>query len=234
MNDDKLTVIISAWKAAAFLDECLKSFDGVECVDEILLGVDGCEETRLFVENNASRYGTTKFYNAEMNGGNYLMYNALVPLARNEHVLIFGADDVALPAIAGQFRKLKNEVDIIFHCFHVLSHKIKIITAPKKLHPSGGVICFRKCLFDEIGGFSPWRCAADTEFTARAARNNKRRGFIQEAMFLRRSHINQITTSKDYGRGSDARAEYARLIAQFRADNILKVETQSAKIERIK
>jgi len=230
---DKIRVIISAWRAVDFLDECIYSFWEVPAVSEILIGIDGCNPTCRFIERRHEQYNYIKFYWTPLNKGNYTIYNSLIPLAKNEHILIFGADDIALPAISEQFYELKDECDIMAHCFDVLGHETQHITKVEKLHPSGGVICFKKSLIDEIGGFMPWRCAGDTEFMQRTKRNGKTVGFKKEPMFLRRSHNNNISKSKDYGKNSEARNKCAEIIKQHSKDNIMKIKTKKTELTRM-
>jgi len=216
------TAVISAWRAGKYIRQCLEGFRHVEGVDEILLGVDGCADTLAVIEDGNPAKGMTRLFYAEQNGGNYLMYNTLIPMAKNDSFLIFGADDIPLPALGEQFAELNETCDIILHCFSCLNESGTLIKVPPNLHPAGGVMITTKRVHEELGGYCAWRCAADTDYKQRARRAGLTSDYRKKPMFLRRSRGDSLIRSPETGRGSALRNEYVEHIERHRALNITK------------
>jgi glycosyltransferase involved in cell wall biosynthesis len=73
---EKISIIIPAYKATLFIKECLDSIQGQTYFSdngnyEILLGIDGCDETLDMVLKIRNRYKNLKVFMMESNKGVY-------------------------------------------------------------------------------------------------------------------------------------------------------------------
>ena len=100
-----ISVIIPAYKATKFIDECLDSIKGVE----ILVGVDSCQETldHLIPRKNIRLFFFTK------NVGPYVIKNSLVDEATHDNILFFDADDVLASDVIPEIEKALENKDYV-------------------------------------------------------------------------------------------------------------------------
>ena len=95
----KLSVIMSAYKSEDYIEEALCSVLDQKlppnCEMEVLIGVDGCENTYNKIKNiKDSRIGIFK---SKENIGTYNMFNSLLPLSKGEIFIRFDSDDIMGP-----------------------------------------------------------------------------------------------------------------------------------------
>jgi glycosyltransferase involved in cell wall biosynthesis len=207
-----VSIIIPAWKAAEFLQECLDSLSaqshfarGAEF--EILLGIDACKATRRRALKIAKNYPGLKVFWFDPNQGPYVLKNSLAALARHDRLLFFDADDTAAPDMLECLLQEETDRSAVYMQGQDSNGGVK---------QTCGVFLIQKALFLEIGGFMPWRCAADTEFIKRLERAKINKVTPKDRILMhRRVHENQITQKPDTGFGSVMRAGYMRLIRQM-------------------
>ena len=96
---NKISVIIPAYKAADYLEECLKSVNqqiitapSVEF--EILLGLDNCTETLTLIKKIIKELPNTKaiYFNEHL--GPYVIRNTLASISNSDYFVFFDADDI--------------------------------------------------------------------------------------------------------------------------------------------
>ena len=190
------TVAISAWNAADWVEECVRSVLAQEMPDGWVLdpriGTDGCPESSQALE----RAGITHYVN-KTNAGTYVMFNSLFALDdRWDLGTVFGADDVMLPGY------LKALIE------HSLSSSGLAMpwwgaydgsTGPVM---SRGICMFPRDLYRSVGGFRPERVGMDSDFIDRL---RKKHGLLKDwtkdAVFLRRIRDDSLTRSKKTGMG---------------------------------
>ena len=194
-----LSVIIPAYKAIKYIDECIASIKG-DC--EILIGVDACEETY-----NHIRHLENVYYFKE-NVGPYVIKNTLVDEAKYDDILFFDSDDIMAPGTIERIIEALNSKDYV---------KLSYIDFIKKPLLSGivysnAVIGIKKSVFNSINGFYPWRCSADTELTYRLEHNNFSCKTIPDVCYYRRLHQDNLTVKKETGHGSPIRKTYVDYI----------------------
>lgn len=197
-----VSVIIPAYKATKFIDECLESIHGAE----ILVGVDDCEET---LDHLKDRSDIRLFYFTK-NVGPYVIKNTLVDEASNDHILFFDSDDILIEGIIEKVDELLNKTDYV---------KLKYIDFYNKPLSVGhmmsdAVIAIRRSVFNSMNGFQPWICAADTEFSHRLQFNKMKHEVIDSLAYHRRLHGENLTTRKETGHKSPIREEYIKYIAK--------------------
>lgn len=161
----KTTVVITAYKAERFLKKCLDSVlqqDTLEPFD-VILGIDGCEDTLDYFNYELLEYPVRAIYLPE-NKGTYITTNTLINMVDEGLILRFDSDDEMLPFMMSDLFDLELGVNDIgnFPCFNFDGNVKKVYTA------THGCLAFNKELFNELGGYKPWRCAADTDFLNRA------------------------------------------------------------------
>jgi glycosyltransferase involved in cell wall biosynthesis len=193
----KINVVISAYNCVEFIEECLDSIESQTYqYHKILLGIDGCEKTLEKVKSIAYKYRSIEVYYSKKNNGPYVIFNSLIKMVPdNEYVQIFGADDV-----------MNNDM---------------LAKTSERESPSvsyyDGAIYIRKNLFKKLGGFMPWKCAADTEFLSRLKKVTTIN--VNELHFLYRQHDNQLTVRKETSQESNLRNHYQEIILK-NEDNV--------------
>jgi glycosyltransferase involved in cell wall biosynthesis len=200
-----LSIIIPAYKATKYIDECLSSIQG-DVEHEILIGVDACEETY-----NHVKHLDNVFY-FDQNVGPYVIKNTLIDVAKYDKVLFFDADDIMNAGALERLAKVVTNADYVKLNYVNFNNK-------KKPDPSGhkmndAVIAIDKKVFNSINGFYPWRCGADTELANRLIFNNLKPIILSDVFYYRRLHGENITMRKDIGHGSSIRNQYCNIISK--------------------
>ena len=197
-----ISVIIPAYKATKFIDECLDSIKGVE----ILVGVDSCQETldHLIPRKNIRLFFFTK------NVGPYVIKNSLVDEATHDNILFFDADDVLASDVIPEIEKALENKDYVK--LKYINFYTKITTQGHKM--SDAVIAIKRPVFNKLNGFYPWRCAADTEFAHRLEYNKLKCEQLECLAYHRRLHNTNLTVSKETGHGSAIRNSYISIISR--------------------
>jgi len=213
-----VSVIIPAWRAEKFLDECLQSILSQTYFNdfdewEILVGIDGCEKTREAIKE----YRQTRFYWFPKNRGPYIVRNTLSKVAKYPWILFFDADDIAKPDLIE--KAMAQSAPYI--CFGKCNFYPDGREKPSR--PTDGIILIWKKTFFGIGGFQPWLCGADTEFRQRMARIGIIRKIIPEILVMRRMHKDNLTVRKETNKRSALRQAYWKIKRQNRIKGITKI-----------
>jgi len=208
-----ISIIIPAFKSVNFIDECFNSINvpGVE----ILIGVDGCEETYNHIKHLDGVFYFPK------NVGPYVIKNTLVDIASNQDIIFFDADDImvteSIPDIKNALQK-SDYVRLNYLNFRETSEKDDWHT--DIVVQNDALIAIKKDLFNSLNGFYPWRCGADSEFTYRLEHNNFKKGTIHDLCYYRRIHGENLTMKEETCYGSAIRNEYLKIInANRRAED---------------
>ncbi len=177
-------IVISAYKAQRFIEACL---DAACKQGNVLLGIDGCPDTLKKVKKIRKKYSTLRVFNFPKNKGCYLTKNALIDhVPDGETFITFDADDIMREGMAETITKYMP-------CY--------------SRHT--GVMCITKELWNEMGGYRPWRVHADTDFIRRM--RLKYNVPKIKKLFYRRYHRNQLTKGRKTGLRSKLRNEMRRL-----------------------
>ena len=214
---EKISVLVTAWNNVKYLEECLDSINRQGLGNdkfEVLLGIDGCVKTkRKFLEiRNKYKDLDLKAYLMLSNKGTYITTNTLAKLANNNILLRFDSDDIMREDMLFKIFKTYNGKDnldlVIFRCTNF--NKGKESLSP----PLEGVMSYTKSSFEKVGGYKPWRCAADTDFFMRLKFSKINSALINESLYKRRIHNESLTRSPETKFGSKTRMEYARKLAR--------------------
>ena len=211
-----VSIIIPTYNNVSYIDECIESIIK-SCEDiayEILIGIDGCEETLNHIQGKVyNQY--TKFFYFNKNNGPYVIKNTLAKLSKTkDYLLFFDSDDVMKNNMVDgviQYLKLYDCVKPMYHNF-----RGELNTGLDKYKRNSGlwgegVFGVHKNIFLKLNGFEPWICAADSEFMIRLSKNSVKTKQTDELMFYRRVHEYGLTSMNRTGHGSELRKKYVAL-----------------------
>lgn len=227
IEKNPVSIIIAAYKAQDFIQECLDSiykqtyfmnFDEFE----VIVGVDGCEETAKKLREIKSKYRNLRVLMNKENSGVYVTVNTLMTEAKYDTILRFDADDVMKPTMLSKGMFFTKDYDVVMFAYDQFTRDVTDIHE-SKLRQAHGVIFLKKELFDRAGGFLPWPCAADSEFLARTKYHSSRCK-LRSRLFSRRIHPESVTNKKETAYYSDTRKKYKAMIRNYDKDENIKVE----------
>jgi len=230
-----VSIIIPAFKAADYIEECLNSIvnQTTGATVEILVGIDNCQPTLLKLKQIAHNYPNLRVFYSSSSLGAYVMRNTLSEKAIYENFLFFDADDIMLPSlISTVLRKYNRSRPMRFKYinFNHGDNPVKRTTPHPK--PSHGVFFIPRNLFYRIGGFQNWPCGADTEFMKRCSHNGIQDIILNIPLFYRRIHSTSLTQNPNTGYRSDVRSQINLKIKNMISWNI-PINRVTSKIEQI-
>jgi len=215
-TESSYSFIIPAYKSAQFIEECLDSIYGQSLfkrspslLQEVLIGVDSCEDTLNKLISVSSKYPKLKVYFFKERRGPYIVRNTLISKAEADFLFFFDSDDYMKPGLLDVVdRAMKGGYDIC---------KIKYMNVKKGSPPvakpkvSDGVGCHKRRVHEVLGGYEEWLCGADSDFCFRSERHFKIH-HVNTPMFYRRIHGNSLTQHPETNPQSEKRREIAKTI----------------------
>lgn len=205
---EPISIIVTAWQTQDFIEECLDSIENqtyfINNNDyEILIGVDACQDTLNKLFEIKHKYRNLEIFMMNSNKGTYVTTNTLLNLIKFENILRFDSDDVMILEMVNEIMYFKDDYNLIRFRYYKKFHD-KIIEEKKKIQYAHGVAFFKCMLFDELGGYQPWMCAADTELMKRGESliNEK---LIHKPLFYRRYRDDSLTGNQEFGMKSEYR-----------------------------
>lgn len=210
-----INVIISAYDAVEFIEECLDSIQAQTYKNyRILLGIDDCKKTLNKVLKISHKYDNLEVYNNNKNCGVYKMFNTLSDLVDDqEYIQYFGADD-------------RMNTDMLE----------RMATNDRyAISKHVGVLFIKARDLREVGGYRGWRCAADADMIYRLRLNYKYHEKIMPLLFFRRVHPGQLTMAKETSITSPLRQKYVKITTDnYHSDKPqIYVKPQKCKIQLI-
>lgn len=210
-----ISILVTAWKVEKYLEECLDSIKNQNYKNfEILLGIDNCEGTKekyLEIKDKYKDLDITAMY-MESNKGTYITTNTLAEKTKYDILLRFDSDDIMLPEMLETIIDNFKGIDLLmFKPYSFIEpNKKKLMKTPHL----EGIMVFTKKIFDKLGGYKPWRCAADTDFLRRIIYSKAKIKKIEKYLYLRRVHSQSLTQAKETKFGSHLRKKYANKLAK--------------------
>lgn len=190
----KTSVLISAYQAEDFIEECLDSIFVQDHLHEVLIAVDGCRSTLKSIKAIEHKYDDRlKVFYSKKNLSPYPQINQLIKLSTGNYIIPFGADDVMRPDMISTLEEMKGGADVLrFRCYNFGDVEDNRIGTT--YHP-GGVKLYRRGVFNIFGGFPAPYLSADSDLQFRIDRFPKiiRVRIIQDVLFDRRIHENNLT-----------------------------------------
>jgi glycosyltransferase involved in cell wall biosynthesis len=229
-----ISIIISTFQVPKYLDECIKSIisQNVDFNYEIIIGIDGCQETLKHIKENLEIYGKTKIFYFKENSGPFVIKNNLIEKIKYKYTLFFDSDDIMGENMLNNFYSEIQNYDLVRFKF------VEIVDGKTKggLKLAQGVLGVKTKIFEKLNCFENWRCAADTEFLERMSHNNITEKIINEVSFYRRLHGTNLTIDSKTNFKSDLRNGYVSILNKKRSTNdwsnpeIIKKEYEKIKL----
>lgn len=232
----KISIIIPAYKAGRYIEECLMSIQNQDCKNEIeiLVGIDNCQATLSKIKSIKDNYPNLKVYYSDKSVGPYVMRNSLVDIANHDNILFFDADDIMKPNMISMIlKKYSSKSPIRFKLVNFIDGS-NYRTNNQRYHAHAhGVFFSHKSILKTTGGFKGWLCGADTEFIKRCEKNRIIDIKIDDILFYRRIHPESLTQNRSTKHGSKVRQEAVNYINRNRNWKI-PIQTEKIKLEYIK
>lgn len=225
LKKQPFSIIVSAYKSQKYIEECLDSIENQTYFKdndnyEILVGVDGCQDTLNKLQEIKHKYRNLHIYMMSENKGTYITCNTLIDLVKYENVIRFDSDDVMTPNMIKEVARNINDNDIMILGSLDLTNGV----VGTKFLLTEGIIYFRKSMMDNIaGGYQPWICSADTELIKRLV-NKVKITQLKKALFHRRLHSESLTQKEGTRYRSELREGYKKMIKPHYTDNEIKIE----------
>lgn len=216
MKKDGVSICITAYKAQEFIKECLDSVINQTWFKthnewEIIVGIDGCEETLEYVKSIMSNYKNLRVLMMDSNKGTYITTNTIMKEAKYENLFRFDSDDIMCPNLVETIMNKKED-------YSYVRYKLKNFGSSNKVYTACGTVYLTKTLFEKCGGFRPWSCSADDEFYCRIKFDEKTK-VLDDILMYRRCHPNSLTRSKETGLKSEKRRPYREIVQKMKNSN---------------
>ena len=208
MYNKTVSILIPAYKAEDFIEECLTSIINQKNLSEysyeILVGVDGCEETKDKLLEIKSNYKFLKCFLFEKNVGAYIVRNTLAYESRNTNLIFFDVDDIMCDTLVHDVvGALKYNSIVRFMYYNFGEGKW---AGRRSKEPASGVFGINVSAFKDLGGFADFRVSSDDDFRHRALMlGYKTCNIMDKDLFLRRRHNKSLTGNILTTQGSDYR-----------------------------
>lgn len=163
---DGVSVIITAHNTVKYIEECLDSVSSQTWFNnhdnyEILVGVDNCQPTLEKLMSIGSKYRNLKVLMMKENYGTYITSNTLIKEAKYDYIIRFDSDDTMRPYMVEHLMLNRGDCDIFRFYLESFGGKTSHTNMAR------GQIFVKRGFILGLGGYMPWRCAADTEFIER-------------------------------------------------------------------
>jgi len=204
----KISIIIPAFKAAEYIEECLNSIYSQNTVFtfEILIGIDNCESTKDKLLQIADKYSNLHIFYSNESVGPYIIRNTLVQKATYPNLLFFDADDIMSTSLISNISRKNDQVRPIRFKYFNFNQGSDPFSSKTIHHTTGeGVFFIPKGTFKKIGGFQNWKVGADSEFKQRCNKNKILSIELSEPLFYRRLHNSSLTQDARTGYNSALR-----------------------------
>lgn len=214
-NSDEIydvSVLIPAWKTADYIEECLDSIYKQRPL-EILVGVDGCQETLDKLLEIKHKYHNLKIFWSEENVGCYVIRNSLFRESIGNKIIFFDSDDIMMDELIPTVDFYLNEYDVVRFKFLQFWNHDKNDMTKSKFHGYGQFGITRK-MFESAGGYLAWICGADAEFHKRIGAHSSCLKINSKPLFFRRKHDTALTVKENTKPNSEIRNNYKKLIQE--------------------
>lgn len=237
-NKEPISIIVTAYQTQDFIEECLDSIEAQTYFEnndnyEILVGIDGCEETLNKLLGIRHKYRNLRIFMMKKNVGTFITTNTLIDIMKTNNYIRFDSDDIMIPEMVNEIMYYSNDFDIIkfsYFNFNINGYN-RLKTVGNRY--AAGVIFFKKRVFDLYGGYQPWICTAEGEILIRIG-NDLNVKEIDWGLFKRRVHKNSLTQKNETGMFSDIRKEYHKMIIKNQMNGIKKIKRITGEYYEIK
>ena len=207
-------------ETSAYIEECLDSVSNQTWFKnhnnyEILLGIDGCNETLDKVKEIMHKYKNIKVMMMDKNVGTYVTCNTIMKEAKYEWLLRFDSDDIMPSNMVEKIfsNNLKN-IDLVRYNYCNFGGTSKYIGLANGSH------LVRKTVFNKFGGYRDWKISSDYDFIYRIC-DKVHCLKLNNVCYNRRTHDNSLIHTNGFQMGSELRTKL---------DNFVKNETRKNRI----
>lgn len=220
--------IIAAYDCPTYIMDCVNSIVAqnkpVGWIVDFRIGVDGCVKTSQVL----TRAGV-KHYFSPRNVGAYIMRNSLIALLKSDAYAYFDADDVAGPSYIKTSISAMQKTGIVLTGKYQVTPEMKIIKTSGA--EKGGAMTFTHQIWESVGGFYGYRCAADTDFMHRVEMAGHKVELFNQPLYYRRRHAKSLTKSPRTGIGSPYRKRAWAEMCDKRKQGIIKIRPTVVELE---
>lgn len=207
--EEGLSICLTGYKVQDYIEETLDSIQAQTWFRkhdnwEMIVGIDGCEETLEKVKKIMPKYKHLKVLMMASNCGTYVTSNTVASQAKYDGLLRFDCDDTMNPNLVETIMKEKDDADLVY--FQLLNFGKRT-----GVNKTCGQVWIKHSVFDAFGGFLPWTCSADSEIESRLKRFTKKK-VIKKTLMRRRVHGGNLTSKKDTGYRSVLRSANMRYV----------------------
>lgn len=221
-RNNEVSIIIPAYNVRLFIEECLDSVvNQSNLLDyryEIIVGVDGCSDTKDKLIEIKDNYEFLKVFWFPKNVGAYVVRNTLAYKAVYNNIVFFDADDVMYDDLVKTVVKCLTTHHItrfIYYNFGEGSWAGRYAKIP-----ASGVFGIKTTAFKNVGGFMKFRVASDDEFRERSSiMGFTTFNILNKSLFLRRRHKKSLTGNPETRQGSDYREKVRNELRKLRSSS---------------
>jgi len=208
-----VSICITAYKASKTIKATLDSimaqtyFKDPNHKYEVIIGVDGCEETAAYLRTILGQYKNVKAVMMSSNMGTYVTSNSIMSNATYEAIIRFDADDTMCPEMVSELMKVFDGKSIVrYKSFLRKSTDMSGNRRHGKMFSKGSLM-IPKSVFVKFGGYMPWLCAADDELLVRLSKfvNTIE---VDKYLFDYIQYPTSLTNNNDTNMRSKLREEY--------------------------
>jgi len=195
MSNKKVSIIIPAYKADSFIEECLDSIKNqnnlLNYKYEVLVGIDACGKTKNKLLEIKDTYEFLKVFWFPINVGGYIVRNTLAYKANYCNFIFFDADDIMNNMLIDNVLVYLNKYHVVRFMYSNFGEGSWV--GRKAPCTASGVFGIRANIFKKLGGFMKFRVSSDEDFRNRLARSVYKTADINENLFFRRRHRDSLT-----------------------------------------
>lgn len=226
--EKRVSFIIAVYDCSGYIMDCVNSIVGQNkpsgWLVDFRIGVDGCIKTSAILTRNK-----IKHYFSPRNVGAYIMRNSLIALGKSDAYAYFDADDVAGPSYISTSIRAMARTGIVLTGKYQADEKLKIIKTSGA--EKGGAMTFTHEIWEAVGGFYGYRCAADTDFMKRVEMAGYSIELFNQPLYYRRRHAKSLTKAVKTGMGSPYRKKAWKEMCDKRAQGIIKIKPTVVELE---
>lgn len=214
--NEGVSICVTAWHTQDYIEECLDSIEKQSYFKnfdkfEVLVAVDGCEETLNKLKEIKHKYRKIKVYYSHENKGTYVLSNTLMSMAKYKYIIRFDSDDIMCEDMVYEIMSAKKGYDIVRYSYLDFIDGEDIKQGKMSQTYAFGTIMADKKFFKKFGGYRPLPCAADSDFLSRTKKFAKV-FYINTPLFYRRRHSESLTTRPETNMQSAIRNEIRKTI----------------------
>jgi len=207
-----VAVVIAAYRAERWVHEAVASVMAQQVPQgwavRLDVGVDGCEATSAAL----TAAGVPHYFSAR-NVGAYIIRNSLIQQSPADAYAIFDADDRMRLNYLAELLPSADAGEIVGAARVSIAEDGTPKTG-KVLPFAHGVAVIPHSAWERVGGYRPWRIAADSDLIARARALGIGIRSHPAPLYERRVHPDSLTSHRDTGMKSHARLKLKRQTAR--------------------